>query len=239
MVNCYHNYMVNLKNGLVARKHARMIGRKVGRLTIERIWSGNGFYMVEFRCFCGGLGTGRLNALAKRKSCGCLKRRQSPLREKAKRLREKFFSLREIARKLHLSHERVRQYLGDGARFGYDWRQKKLLQEKGHELFRQGKHLREIKKILKLTISIGTVSKHLRAIGGWERGLIRQRWLRRRNGRLVVKEFIDSDHIVCLCDCGQETTVRSSNFTRTNSCGCLSLEYWESLRGGHRRGGWK
>ena len=62
-----------------------------------------------------------------------------------------------------------------------------------------------------------------------------------RSGRLVILREGERKYnhrtVVCLCDCGNETTVLYSNFKRGNSksCGCIRREYLDkigSVKGG-------
>mgnify|MGYP001602710810 CR=1 FL=1 len=46
----------------------------------------------------------------------------------------------------------------------------------------------------------------------------------RRFGRLVVIAYAGNSSWRCRCDCGNESVVNASNFSRTHSCGCLNKE---------------
>jgi len=42
----------------------------------------------------------------------------------------------------------------------------------------------------------------------------------RRFGQLTVLSHIKGRHWLCQCDCGNQTSVSTSNFGKTKSCGC-------------------
>jgi hypothetical protein len=45
-----------------------------------------------------------------------------------------------------------------------------------------------------------------------------------RVGRLTIKSYVGKARYLCVCDCGNETTVSSTNFRKTQSCGCYRNE---------------
>lgn len=53
-----------------------------------------------------------------------------------------------------------------------------------------------------------------------------------RFGRLIAVEYVGNSKWKCLCDCGNETEVFSSNLTkgRTKSCGCLARETTSKIK---------
>jgi hypothetical protein len=54
-----------------------------------------------------------------------------------------------------------------------------------------------------------------------------------RNGRLVVESITREAgraQVLCKCDCGNIKKVSVSNFSKTNSCGCLRKEHLLSVR---------
>lgn len=70
-----------------------------------------------------------------------------------------------------------------------------------------------------------------------------EKLIRQRFGRLVVISCASSDRFgkrrfVCLCDCGNQTTVNASSLLRglTKSCGCIRLEKPNRISHGHTSG---